>query len=119
MEKEKKKESEINMAARSEENILAPVCLCSIVFLCVSYWKWPRAARKIQNAAVFLTRMSPAQFVVSSLQKKSQVLKILIFVVCSRTCSLRDLSNSWILKAVDNIPAILYWVVHEFQICIP
>ena len=34
------------------------------------------------------------QFVVSSLQQKSQVLEILNFVVDNRTCSLRDLSNS-------------------------
>ena len=45
-------------------------------------------------AARSAEKFKTLQFVVSSLQQKSQVLEILNFVVYNRTCSLRDLSNS-------------------------
>ena len=58
------------------------------MFFCISmYFLMKVAARSAE-------KFKTLQFVVSSLQQKSQVLEILNFVVYNRTCSLRDLSNS-------------------------
>ena len=58
------------------------------MFFCISmYFLMKVAARSAE-------KFKTLQFVVSSLQQKSQVLGILNFVVYNRTCSLRDLSNS-------------------------